>query len=76
MEQMGTQRQYPPEMKARAARVVFEWREVRGRSEGGPERSPSAGARAPRPLPLRSPPGVASASEPAGRAAELLPAQP
>src|SRR5207302_1929545 len=35
MEHMGSQRQYPPELKDRAARMVLEWRKARGRNDGG-----------------------------------------
>jgi transposase len=32
---MGKQRQYPPELKERAVRMVFEWRQARNRTDGG-----------------------------------------
>ena len=32
---MGKQRQYPPELKERAVRMVHEWRQARGRTDGG-----------------------------------------
>jgi transposase len=35
MEYMGTQRQYPTELKERAARMVLEWRAERHRTDGG-----------------------------------------
>src|SRR5712692_10132739 len=35
MEHMGSPRRYPPELRERAVRMVYEWREARGRSDGG-----------------------------------------
>ncbi len=35
MESMGSQRQYPPEVKERAVRMVREWRRERNRHDGG-----------------------------------------
>ena len=35
MESMGSQRKYPPELRERAARMVLEWRQARGRTDGG-----------------------------------------
>ena len=32
---MGKQRQYPPELKERAVRMVYEWRQARNRTDGG-----------------------------------------
>ena len=32
---MGRQRRYPEEFRERAVRLVYEWREARGRSDGG-----------------------------------------
>jgi len=32
---MGSPRRYPPELRERAVRMVYEWREARGRSDGG-----------------------------------------
>ncbi len=32
---MGSQRKYPPEMRERAVRLVYEWRQARGRDDGG-----------------------------------------
>lgn len=32
---MGKQRQYPPELKERAVRMVYEWRQARNRADGG-----------------------------------------
>ena len=34
---MGKQRQYPPELKERAVRMVYEWRQARNRTDGGIE---------------------------------------
>lgn len=34
---MGKQRQYPPELKERAVRMVYEWRQARSRADGGIE---------------------------------------
>jgi transposase len=35
MERMGSARRYPPELRDRAVRMVYEWREARGRNDGG-----------------------------------------
>src|SRR2546426_711130 len=35
MEHMGSPRRYPPELRERAVRMVYEWRGARGRSDGG-----------------------------------------
>jgi transposase len=37
MESMGSLRRYPDEVRERAVRLVFEWREARGRTNGGLE---------------------------------------
>ena len=35
MGRIGSPRRYPPELRERAARMVYEWREASGRSDGG-----------------------------------------
>jgi transposase len=35
MKSMGSTRKYPPEMRERAVRLVYEWRQARGRTDGG-----------------------------------------
>jgi len=35
MERMRSPRRYPPELRERAVRMVYEWREARGRNDGG-----------------------------------------
>jgi transposase len=35
MESMGRNKRYPPELRERAVELVREWRQARGRSDGG-----------------------------------------